>query len=176
MLGTSKGGQARAGGSGLRLPAPRWLFHGSRLVPALVAAILIFLALRPMLFSPAETILGTLASMVGVGVSFSSVTFSCANACREHRAWSEQMIQAGLALLRFALAMVIALALATTRTRVIAEVGAEGVLDYLLRGLMVLVTAAGIVAAFQGFRHLVVLLFPRHAEEAASPTSVESGS
>jgi hypothetical protein len=147
------------------------LVYGSRLLPAIVALILIFLALRPMLFSPAEKLTGTLASMVGVGLSFASVSFSAANAHGRRSDWSRRMVAAGLMLMRFALALVVALALATARGRVVEDFGYGNWLDFTLRGLMAIVTGAGIFAAFRGFRELILLLVPWRTEEPAEERS-----
>lgn len=145
------------------------LFRSGRILPALVAIVLLFVALRPMLFEPAVRVDGLLGSMAGVGLSFASVTLSAANAGRERRRWSASMVEAALMLLRFSLAAVLALALTYARTRLTTDFGSETPIDYLLRGATALVTALAIALAFLGFRALVLLLGPGLEEEPAPP-------
>jgi hypothetical protein len=147
------------------------LVYGSRFLPAIFALILIFLALRPMLFSPAEKLVGTLASMVGVGLSFASVSFSAANARGGRSEWARGMIAAGIMLMRYSLAIVVPLALSSARGRVVDDLGYGHALDYVLRALMALLTGAGIFAAFHGFRSLIILLVPWRSDAEAEERS-----
>jgi hypothetical protein len=151
----------------------RLLFAGSRFLPGLVAMILTFVALQPMIFQPADKLLGTLASLFGAGLSLASLSLSAARAQPGLTGWEMRMIAAGLMLFRFAIAMVFALALAAGRARVIADFGSASPLELLFRVPMVLVTAAGIGMAFLGIRELVLLLGPPHAGRPAAPTDPE---
>lgn len=146
----------------------RLLFHGRSLVPALLTAILVLLALRPMLFEPELRLEGLLASMAGVGLSFAGVSFSAATALRERPRWSAGMTDAALMLLRFSLAIVVALALSTARVRLTNDFGSGTALDWVLRATTTVITAFAIVLAFFGFRALAVLLGPGLEVEEAT--------
>jgi hypothetical protein len=154
--------------TGLRLV--RLLFVGSRFLPGVVAMILIFVALQPMIFQPAEKLLGTLASLFGAGLSLASVSLGAARAQPGLSGWEIRMIAAGLMLFRFAVAMVFSLALAAGRARVVSDFGADSPLELCFRVPMVLVTGVGIGMAFLGIRELVLLLGPPHLERPAAPS------
>jgi hypothetical protein len=149
----------------------RLFFHGSRIVPALVATILIVLALWPMLFRPTDKLTGTLASMAGAGLSFASVTLAAARTLQDRRQFSEQMVAAALMLLRFSIAAAVALALSAVRARLLTDLGSAIALDYVLRAVMTLVTALAIALAFLGFRSLVLLLGPGLDTEPGDSTA-----
>ncbi|MEZ5312354.1 MAG: hypothetical protein R2862_01225 [Thermoanaerobaculia bacterium] len=83
------------------------------------------------------------------------------------------MVSAGLTLLRYSLAIVVALALSTARRRIAADFSFAPVLDWVVRGAMTLVTALGIGLGFLGFRSLILLLGPELEPEASSPSGEE---
>ncbi len=145
---------------------PRRLFAQlDRTLPFLVAGALTLLALRPMLFNPNEKMLGTLASMAGAGLSFASVGFAAANNFRGREGWS-RMSGVALMFFRFSVTMALALAFAALRESYITDFSHIRWVEYLLRGIMVLLTAAGIFMAFLGFRTLVRILAPTLEEDA----------
>lgn len=135
--------------------------------PIVLAALLIFLALDPIVFVPSERLTGTLASMVGAGLSFASVSFSAARVSLDRPGRAAWFRVAGADLLRFAIAMTIALTLATARDRLVTDFAAGRLADLALRGATAVVTVAGIGMAFRGFRVLVLLLGPEFEEDAS---------
>lgn len=146
----------------------RRLFYACSLVfPSALALLMSFLALYPILFPPAERLTTTLASMVGAGLSFASVTFSAARVSADHRGHALRLVAAGSMLVRFAIAIAVSLVLATARDRLAAAFGTGNALDLPLRLVTGLVTVTGIGMAFFGFRTLVLLLGPEVEEDAA---------
>lgn len=133
----------------------------------MLALLLTFLALYPLAFVPSERLTATLASLVGGGLSFASVSFTAARACAEQRLHAARLIAAGSRLLRFAVITALALGLATTRERLATQLGPGFALDVPLRVLAGGVTTAAIALAFSGFRTLVLLLGPELEVEAA---------
>lgn len=144
----------------------RFFYHCSRVFPTVVTILLAFLVLYPILFLSAGDLLATLASLVGIALSFASLCFTAARASVEHRVHALRLVASGSILFRSALAMSVALAMATTRERLALAHPVFEVLDTPLRVAAAIVTVAGIGMIFHGFRTLVFLFGPELEEEA----------
>jgi len=143
------------------------LYRVSMVFPSVVALLLLFVGVYPIVFSPARTLIPTLVSIVGAGLSFASVTFSAARAIDGDEDRTLRLATAGAMLLRFALGMAVVLALATTRARVVETFGEGNPADLALRGIMAVVTVTAICMVYFGVHTLVALLGPDLEEEAA---------
>jgi len=141
----------------------RLLYRVSMVLPSFVALVLSIIGVYPLLVAPARTLIPTLASMVGAGLSFASVSFSASRAIDGDESRSIRLATAGAMLFRFALGMSVVLALATTRARLSEGFDATVAIvtiDVALRALMAVVALAAIGMVYSGVRILIVLLGP----------------
>ena len=145
----------------------RMLYKLSLVFPSAVMLLLAFLGVYPLVVAPARSLIPTLISITGAGLSFASVTFSASRAIDGDEVRSLRLATAGAMLFRFALSMSVVLGLATASARLTEAFGEAIPIDLLLRGMMGAVCMAAIGSLYLAARTLVALLGPDLEDEAA---------